>query len=242
MTHRIWKSAAATAALVLSLPVAAATEYLSFTTSDVITMPSAKVSGTASGKDGCLIGTCPEKLTFNTATGGQLKVTALDNLPLDHMAYVYQGSGKNTGLGVLTGTSLFGAADLNASVSAPAEALVLTFSKAVTLQSLWFFPDDRHKGSLTGPNGELDAFDEFTISVDGGPAQRALFGQQNGQPRILGANGLTGTSFTIGFALNSPESFYLAGLGIAPIPEPSTYALVGLGLAGAAWVARRRRG
>ncbi|MFZ5521835.1 MAG: PEP-CTERM sorting domain-containing protein [Pseudomonadota bacterium] len=236
------KIAALAAAATLAVPAWAATEYLSFTTSNVITLPSGKATGTAGGKDGCLIGTCPERLTFNTTTGGKLTVTAEDNLLLDKMAYVQQSSLKNSGLGVLTGTWLGGAADLNPSVSAPAENLVLTFSKSVTLTSLWFFPDDRFKGSLTGPNGELDAFDEFTISVDGGPAQRALFGLQNGQPRILGANGLQGTTFRIGFSPASPESFYLAAIGIAPIPEPGTYALVGLGLAGAAWVARRRRG
>lgn len=236
------KIAALAAAMALATPAVAATEYLSFTTSDVITLPSSKVAGTAGGKDGCLIGSCPERLTFNTTTGGKLTVTAEDNLLLDKMAYVQQSSLKNSGLGVLTGTWLTGAADVNPSVSAPAENLVLTFSKAVTLNSLWFFPDDRFKGSLTGPNGELDSFDEFTISVDGGPTQRALFGLQNGQPRILGASGLQGTTFRIGFSQASPESFYLAAIGIAPIPEPSTYALVGLGLAGAAWVARRRRG
>lgn len=234
------KIAALAAAAALAVPASAATEYLTFTTSSAITLPSSKVTGTAGGEDGCLIGSCPEKLSFNTTTGGKLTVTAEDNLLLDKMAYVQQLSKPSSGLGVLTGTSLLGASDLNPSVSAPSENLVLTFSKAVTLNSLWFFPDDRHKGSLTGPNGELDAFDEFTISVDGGPTQRALFGLDNGQPRVLGASGLQGTTFRIGFSQSSPESFYLAAIGIAPIPEPSTYALMGLGLAAAGFIARRR--
>jgi len=241
MIHATLKIAALAAAAALAAPAMAATENLVFTTSTTVTLPSAKVVGTASGKDGCLIGDCPERLVFNTTTGGTLTVSARDNLPLDSMAYVQQSTLKNAGLGVVSGTSLLGAADLNPSVSAPAEELVLTFSQAVTLQSLWFFPDDRFKGALTGPNGELDVTDEFVLSVDGKPQQRVLFGLQNGQPRVLPNGGYTGTTFAIGFSKYSPESFYLAGIGIAPVPEPGTYALMGLGLAGAAWVARRRR-
>lgn len=229
------KIAALAATAALALPASAATEYLTFTTSSTVALPSAKVNGTAGGKDGCLIGSCPQQLSFNTTTGGKLTVTGRDNLPLDAGAYVQQGGGKDTGLGVVSGTSLLGAADLNPSVSFAGEYLVLTFAKPVVLKELWFFPDDRAN------NGELDEFDEFLIGVDGRPEQRAFFGLQNGQPRVLPNGGFTGTSFTLGYSTFSPEDFYLGAIGIAPIPEPSTYALIGLGLAGAAWVARRRR-
>lgn len=233
MSHQLFK-AVALAATVLSAPAFAATEYLTFTTSGSVALPSTKVTGTAGGKDGCLIGSCPQQLSFNTATGGKLTVSGRDNLPLDGGAYVQQGGG-NTGLGVVSGSTLLGAADLNPSVSFAGEYLVLTFSKPVVLKELWFFPDD------TGNNSELDEFDEFLIGVDGKPEQRAFFGVQNGQPRVLPNGGYAGTSFTLGYSSFSPEDFYLGAIGIAPIPEPSTYALMGLGLAGAAWVARRRR-
>jgi peptidyl-prolyl cis-trans isomerase A (cyclophilin A) len=58
----------------------------------------------------------------------------------------------------------------------------------------------------------------------------------------------TGTGFeTVGFSelpllVEEDTGYFVTVTSIAPVPEPSTWALAGIGLAAAAWVTRRRRG
>lgn len=223
---------------------AAAAEYVMFTGSSVVSLPGGTQAGTPTSTDGCLVGDCYAGLKYNTSVGGLLTVTAKDIGLIDSPAYVYQST-SSAGLGVVTGAKVFGhftPTDVNMALSGPTEKLVLTFSKPVQLNAAFFFPDDRSSHALTH---ELDSFDKFTLSVNGGSTVDYSFGTAGGQP-VTFATPLIGTTFTFGYSSKfiglSGEDYFLAGLNIsAPVPEPTTYALIGLGLAGAGFMARRRK-
>lgn len=130
------------------------------------------------------------------------------------------------GLGVISGFLEPG--EINSSLfNSPGEYLTLTFNKEVTLTKLSFglWEDGFDKGILSwngkslelGSNNSGFLFDTFTLS------------------------GVTGTTFKIQ-ATGALSSFRLLGVSaVAAIPEPSTYALMGLGLVGIAAAARRQR-
>ena len=130
------------------------------------------------------------------------------------------------GLGVTTGFLEPGEVNSNL-FNSPGEYLTLTFNKEVQLTkltfALWEDGFDKAIFSWNGNSLELGSnnsgflFDSFTL------------------------NGVTGTSFKIQ-ATGAFSSFRLLGVSaVAAIPEPSTYALMGLGLVGIALAARRRR-
>ena len=239
---RTVSSIAAVAGLSFVLASSASADTLMFTTSNLTSLPSSMVVG--AGGASCedprtdVVGVCGASLKFNT-TAGELTVTAGDG-ESHPGAYVFQGGGT-TGLGVVEGYTKNGAFkvdDSNYSLDTSKETLTLSFASAVNLSQLYFFADDR-----TNTLKELDKIDGFTVSVDGGSKQEFSFGTNFGLPVSLA---LTGTTFTFGYAHKlSGEDYFLAGVGFAPvtpaIPEPSTYALMGLGLVGLALAARRRR-
>lgn len=235
-------TASATWSTIPSVPAPTAAETVMFTNSSLVSLPGAQVvgSGGVSCKDPRthVVGVCGASLQFNTSAGA-LSVTATDDKK-DLAAMVFQG-GSSTGLGVVEGYysgGTFKVTDLNYSLDEKTESLKLSFASTVNLSQLYFFPDDR-----TGTLKELDKWDGFTISVDGGAWQEFTFGTQYGLPVNLS---LTGKTFTFGYAnKTSIEDYFLAGVGftaVTPaIPEPSTYALMGLGLVGLALAARRQR-
>jgi len=189
-------------------------------------------------------GTCSTKLTYNTSVG-KLTVTAEDGADFDKLALVNHSNYNNAGLGVVTGFQKHGKfviADGNYSLSSHKETLTLAFDNQVSLSQLFFFPDDRKTYDLTH---ELDKWDGFTLSVDGGKFSEYSFGTQGGQPVTFGS-ALVGKTFTFGYAkFKSPEDYYLAGLNVtkvtSPVPEASSVAMLIAGLAAVGGIASRRR-
>jgi hypothetical protein len=189
-------------------------------------------------------GTCATKLTYNTGVG-KLTVTAQDGPDVDKLALVNHSSFNNAGLGVVTGFQKHGKfviADGNYSLSSHKETLTLSFDNQVSLSQLFFFPDDRKTYDLTH---ELDKWDGFTLSVDGGKFVEYSFGTQGGQPVTFGS-ALVGNTFTFGYAKHkSGEDYFLAGLNVtqvtSPVPEASSVAMLVAGLAAVGGIASRRR-
>ena len=230
---------------VLAAPLASA-ENLFFTNSNVVSLPVSSTAGTASSANACVKqGVCSESLSFSTASAGVLTVTASDNDgSKNNSALVYQSNDKNAGLGVVSGYEKKGSFvinDGNFSLDSKTETLTLSFGTAVSLSSLYFFPDDRSTYAATH---ELDKFDGFTLSIDGGKAVEYSFGTFGGQG-VNFATALTGTTFTLGYAKSlSKEDYYLAGVSFTPttpVPEAGTFGLMALGLGALALAARRRR-
>ncbi len=190
-------------------------------------------------------GTCSTALTYSTGVG-KLTVTAQDSPDVDKLALVNHSNFNNAGLGVVTGyknhKDKFVIADGNYSLSSKKETLTLTFDSKVSLSQLFFFPDDRSQHALTH---ELDKFDGFTLSVDGGAFVEYSFGTNGGQPVTFGTP-LVGNTFTFGYAKHkSGEDYYLAGLNVAkvasPVPEASSVAMLAAGLVAVGGIASRRR-
>jgi hypothetical protein len=129
------------------------------------------------------------------------------------------------GLGV-TSSNIFNVGEITSG-----ESLVLTFNKAVNLSSLRF--------SLW-ENGLFDSLDHATISWGN---TTVSLGNSNDNGLLLKTFALTNaisTTFTI-TGTGVLSSFRLAGINAtAAVPEPATYALMGLGLVGI-MAARRRQ-
>lgn len=189
-------------------------------------------------------GLCATSLTYNTGVG-KLTVTAEDGPDFDKLALVNHSAYNNAGLGVVTGKVVHGKfqiIDSDYSLNQHKETLTLSFDSQVSLSQLFFFPNDRGTHALTH---ELDKWDGFTLSVDGGKFVEYSFGTQGGQPVNFGAP-LVGSKFTFGYALHkSPEAYYLAGLNVSKVtpavPEASSVAMLAVGLFAIAGVAARRR-
>jgi hypothetical protein len=59
---------------------------------------------------------------------------------------------------------------------------------------------------------------------------------------FAGFNGLTtGAGYTFNSGLTAESDVYQISFGVSPVPEPSTYALLGAGLMAVGFIARRRR-
>ena len=114
------------------------------------------------------------------------------------------------------------------------EVLKLVFDQPVTLTDLLF----------RNGNHDLDFLGNFGVLIDAAPANVGSFTQYLMAANFAGP--LTGTTFyfisnaTIIGDMNNDvrNKLYLSGLTAAPVPEPLTMSLVGVGLIGAL---RRRR-
>ncbi len=145
---------------------------------------------------------------------------------------------NSSGLGATTGAFLE-SGDLNASsasllTAAKAEYLTLTFNQAVNLNSF----------SLTGWSNGLLGFGTESATLTWGTKSFALGTNNSGSPLVTFTPvGASGTVFKL--QATGSSAFRLAGLNATAtgaVPEPGTYALMGLGLVGLGWVSRRRQG
>lgn len=138
-----------------------------------------------------------------------------------------------SGLGATSGALLeSGALNAGSFLSgAPGEYLTLSFNKAVNVSSIRL--SDWSDGVL-GIGAESGTFTAGTKSF--------TLGSNNDHGLILttfATTGATGTTFKL--QATGQSSFRLAGLNVtAAVPEPGSYALMALGLAGIGFVARRR--
>lgn len=123
-------------------------------------------------------------------------------------------------LGVGVDTGLLDAGEVNSSLgNDPGEYLTLSFNKAVQLNSLDFSLWEQ-------------GFDKATLSWGSNSVSLTQ--------DLQSLSNVVGSTFTLR-ATGLASSFRLLNINaVAAVPEPATYALMGLGLAGIA-VARRRR-
>lgn len=138
-----------------------------------------------------------------------------------------------SGLGATSGALLESGA-LNAGTlfsGAPGEYLTLSFNKAVNVSSIRL--SDWTDGVL-GIGAESGTFTAGTKSF--------TLGSNNDHGLLVttfATTGATGTVFKL--QATGQSDFRLAGLNVtAAVPEPGSYALMALGLAGIGFVARRR--
>lgn len=122
--------------------------------------------------------------------------------------------------------------DIDSLFGGSAESLELTFNKAVKLDALGF--------SLW-ENGLFGPVDQAKLNWGN---QSLALGTNNDHGLLVntfswsGAAAPTGTVFKI-TSVGSLSSFRLAAIGATAVPEPTTALLMGLGLAGIAFTARR---
>lgn len=211
---------------------------LSFTTSPWVDFLAAPQNGVLSRPGFCgTKGQCAQTVSFNTESGGKLTITASDAY-VDNEALVYVSNERNAGLGVVTGSYLkngsFKVADSYASltVSSKREKLIFSFENEVSIERMVMFPNDRGSSGSSNILTELDWFDGFTVSVDGGPFVEYTFPQGSlvrfckptssakGAPTVCAP--LVGKTFAFSYAnKTSPERYYIGGMEFKPTVDMS---------------------
>ena len=183
--------------------------------------------------------------TFNFYFDGGSVTDQVSNSPsyvsgnLQLIVRAFDASGKQiqvtsnfTGLGATSG-GLLESGDLNAGSllgGAPGDYLTLTFNQAVNLTGL-----------------RLSGWTDLPLINDSGTlswgSKSFTLGSNNDHGLLLATFspvGASGTTFKL--QATGTSAFRLGGLNVAAaVPEPGTYALMALGLAGLGVVARRRQ-
>ncbi len=146
--------------------------------------------------------------------------------------YAYLDAG-DAGLGVCQTSNCAGSSDDNVTAG---EALYIRTGglEEITLEMAWF--DDQNHNEINGDQ----LIDIFVGNIDGSVTAWYLDIPMD-SPSILN---ITGTHFML-FHNGDPEDFYVNALAVSrpdqEVPEPAALGLVGLGLIGAGFAARRRR-
>ncbi len=170
-----------------------------------------------------------------TATAGGSATLAMQDL-----------SAANGGLGATVIKN--GKADTSSETISGGDQLTLSFTSAVQIDALEF--DDANYSQTCfllfcsyNPGGDaLTSSTKFLLSIDGGPAQKLSLGNGSINNLIIPSTNLIGKTFTFSVDPASGSTpFYIGAIEVCKaVPEPSTYAILGLGLAGLAWSSRRR--
>ncbi|WP_428738750.1 hypothetical protein [Sulfurimonas sp.] len=161
-------------------------------------------------------GTCATELIYNSDIGGKIVVTATDGGSIDDDALAHQSKCKNAGLGVVSGHycgTEFKAVDTFYALNKRNEKLTITFETEVSLDAIYFFPDERVTDYLL--SHLLEPWDGFSVSIDGGEFVTYSFGKEHGQPMKF-VTPLTGKSFTFSYPdYMGIEDYYIGAVTIS---------------------------
>lgn len=161
-----------------------------------------------------------EYSVLNKSSGGfNLALSAVSTNSGAKVTLGRNGLGVDTGLLDLSG-------DLN-----DGNTLLLTFNQAVNFTSLGLTGWDRPFLGIGGDKVSITTGGQtYNLTADSGTGAITTFS--------LGSLALQGTSFLI--KAEGASSFRVANLNVTAVPEAGTSAMLGLGLAGIALVARRK--
>jgi len=183
-----------------------------------------------------------------SGTGGEfIEFSNFGPAPVDFTGWSYDDDSRLPGTFSLTGMGTV----------AVGEAVVITEDPAATFRAAWSLPSSiKVLGEYTNNIGRADEINIFDAS--GALVDRLTYGDAvfAGSPRTQNASGRPATLAALG--VNDPTLWVLSTAGdvagsyassvgdignpgIAPVPEPETYAMMLAGLAAVGFALRRRR-